>query len=89
MALTDAERQRRRRDKLKNLAEEAKYDPKQFIAYAVKDLYFKKQISKNLLFDIKDYALLNAKKYVVDFDKVKKIYIEKKIDLFFEEDKEA
>ena len=84
MALTDAERQQRRRDKLKNLAEQAKYDPKQFVARSVRTLYFNKKIDEALLLEIKNQAILEARKSFSDYDKVKEIFIKKNIDAFFE-----
>jgi len=83
MALTDAERQQRRRDKLKNLAEQAKYDPMQFVARSVRTLYFNKKIDEALLLEIKNQAILEARKSFSDYDKVKEIFIKKNIDAFF------
>ena len=89
MALTNAERQQRRRDKLKNLAEEAKYDPKQFIAYSVRDLFNNKQISQDLLSEIEKQALVEAKQILPDCDKVKEIFIAKKIHSFLNDEIEV
>jgi len=81
--LTDAERQRRRRQRLKEAAEGAKYSPEGFIAEAVRDLALSGEIPKALLIRICEKSTWIAKQQYPDLSIVLRKYLEKQINDFF------
>ena len=84
MAMTDVERQRKRREKIKNQLEEAKFEPKQFVAYAVKEMHSKGVISDQLLELIKKSAIDMIPKYLDNPNNINIMFISQKIKDFFE-----
>lgn len=80
MAMTAVERQRRRREKIKNALEEVKYEPKQFIAHAVRKLYRDRFISDQALEIIKNTAIELIPKYVENPNNITIKYITQNIE---------
>lgn len=83
MAMTDVERQRKRREKIKNQLQEAKFEPKQFVAHAVKELHSKGIISDEVLKSIKNEAIGMIPKYIDNPNNINILFITQKINDFF------
>jgi len=82
-ALSDAERQKRRRQRLKAKADEAKFAPEGYIAEAVRNLALAKVIPETLITRICQDAAWIAKKQNPELTVILQKYAEKKINGFF------
>ena len=81
--MSDAERQRLRRQRLRELDEKAKYAPEALIAVAIRELAISGDIGESLLADIIAKATSEAKKRNPDLNIILQKYIKKQIETFF------